>query len=48
MLCLCSARLTDTVKGMEMRMTKETDEIESDDSDKGRNEQYGDKKDEEM
>ena len=37
------ARLNDIVKGMEMRMTKETNGIESDDMEKGRTEQYSEK-----
>ena len=41
------AMLTSIVKGMEMRMTKETDGIESDDRERGRKEQCSDKKDEE-
>ena len=40
-------RLMDTVKRMEMRMTKQTDGIESDDRKRGRKEQCSDKKDEE-
>ena len=38
------ARLMDSVKGMEMRLTKETDGLESDDRDRGRKEQYSDKR----
>ena len=41
------ARLTGIVKGMEMRMTKETDGIESDDRETGRKQQCNDKKYEE-
>ena len=41
------ARLTGIVKGVEMRMIKETDGIESDDRERGRKEQCIDKKDEE-
>ena len=37
----------DSVKGIEMRMTKETDGIESDDRERGRKEQCSDKEDEE-
>ena len=40
------ARLTDIVKGMEMRITKGTGGIESDDMERGRKEQCSDKKDE--
>ena len=40
-------RLTGIVKGMAMRMTKETDGVESDDRERDRTEQCGDKKDEE-
>ena len=41
------ARLTGFVKGLEMRMSKETDGIESDDMVRGRKEHCSDKKDEE-
>ena len=41
------ARFTGIVKGMEMRITKETDGIESNDREKGRKEQCSDKEDEE-
>ena len=41
------ARLTDLVKGVDLRMTKGTDGIESDDREKGRKEQCSEKKDEE-
>ena len=40
------ARITDGVKGMETRMTKETDGIESDGKERGRKEQCRDKTDE--
>ena len=40
------ARLTGLVKGMEMRMNKKTDGIESDDRERGRKEQCKDKTDE--
>ena len=41
------ARLTGIVKGMEMRMTNDTDGIESDDMERGWKEHCRDKKDEE-
>ena len=41
------ARLTDTAKGVERRMTKETDGRESDDWERGRKEQCRDTKSEE-
>ena len=49
MECLTAelARLTCIVKGMEMRMTKDTDGIESDDKERGWKEECSDKKDEE-
>ena len=40
------ARVTNIVEGMEMRMIKETDGLESDDREKGGKEQCSDKKDE--
>ena len=44
---LVSLPVTGIVKGMEMRMTKPTDGIESDDRERGWKEQCSDKKDEE-
>ena len=41
------ARFIGSVKGMEVRMIKETDGTESDDRERGRNQQCSDKKDEE-
>jgi len=41
------ARLVTIVKGLDLRMTKGTDKIQSDDCERGRKEQCGDKKDEE-
>ena len=39
------ARLTDIVQGMELRMTKGTDRIESDDRERGQKEHCSDKND---
>ena len=46
-LTVTTAKLTVIVKRVEMRMTKETDGIESDCKERGRKEQCSDKKDEE-